>query len=567
MTQIASYAPNIKHDSLTIIPLGGQSELGQLLWIYMYGGQIILVDAGAAYPSTYLPGVDLLLPNTNFLEANQEKIQALLLTNGHEEHSGAVPYLLNHLKIPKILAPKFVSQLLSQSVLGVSDNPVAEFIDTIEFGKTYEVGAFEVEWLRVNNAIADASALKINTPQANVIYTSSFKIDQSPVDSNHFDYHDFATSADDNVTLLISDSTGVEYPGYTPSEASIKDSLETLVEASEGRVFIVFPGTNTHRLQLFFDIAGKTNRKVSLIGDSLLKTALSACVTGNLQYDRKIEANQERLASLPDSEAMVILSGIEDDPLNVLNRLAFGEINEVKLKEGDTLIYSGPILPGKLRFMAGILDQLLSIGVSAVHGYKQGLHVSKHASVEELKFMLTCTMPKYFLPAIGEGRHVMHHAKLAEEWGLDKENIFPLMNGEVLEIKNGMASVIGSVEAEAVLFNRMQGERVTTFSVKERKSLSHEGVVSVAVLLDRGMNLKEVPTIIVGASGFSRTESWTKTKQSIEATIAHIVTESQNAEKESSINQIRNSIREAVVKMIRGNLQAKPQVQVSVHQV
>lgn len=567
MAQLASKEQVIHHDSLVAIPLGGQSELGQVLWIFMYGGRMILVDAGAAYPAKYLPGVDLLLPNTNFLEANQEKIEALLLTNGHEEHSGAVEYLLKHLKIPKILAPKFVSHLLTQSVVGNSDDSITDFIDTVELGKSYEIGPFDVQWLGVNNAIADACALKIETPQGSVIYTSSFKLDQSPKDSGRFDIHSFAKAGDKGVTLLISDSAGVEYRGYTPSEFSISKSLSEHVESAKGRVFIVFPGTNTHRLQIFFDIAKSTGRKVALIGESLLKTALSAAVTGNLNYSREIEASPSQLKNLKDEELMVILSGIEDDPLNVLHSLAFHEIDEVSLQAGDTVIYSGPILPGKMRFMANILDQLMSLGVSVVHGYKQGLHVSKHASSEELKLMLTLTKPKYFVPAIGEGRHIMHHSRLAKEWGMPGGSVFPTKNGEILEIKNGIAKLNGSVEAQAVLYNRLQGEQVTTFSVKERKSLSHEGIVSVSVLIDENKNLIDVPGIISGASGFLLTSDWQDAKKDIEVLIAHIVSEFKNRENFASIAEMRSTLRDSIAKLIRSKLQAKPTVNVSVHEV
>lgn len=209
MSSIVNGSQTIQHDSLAIIPLGGQGELGQLLWVLSHSGVILLVDAGAAYPSRYLPGVDLLLPNTNFLEANQEKIAALLLTNGHEEHSGAVPYLLRHLNIPRILAPRFVSQLLTQSVVGTGDSEAVDLtacLDTIEFGKDYEIGPFNVEWLPVNNAIADASGLKIESPNGTIVYTSSFKLDQTPVDGHQLDIHRFARAGEKGVTLLISDS-------------------------------------------------------------------------------------------------------------------------------------------------------------------------------------------------------------------------------------------------------------------------------------------------------------------------------------------------------------------------
>lgn len=572
MAHIATGSANIMYDSLGIIPLGGQSEFGQMLWVFTYGGEIILVDAGAAYPSEDLPGVDLLLPNTNFLEANQERIVALLLTNGHEEHSGAVNYLLRHVSVPRIMAPRFVSQLLSQSLLGNDGaSPGAKVhrvLDTVELRVPYQIGPFEVEWMRVNNAIADACALRINTPEGTVIYTSSFKLDQTPVDKQFMDIHEFANSGDKGVSLLISDSAGVENEGYTPSEASLKSVFAKHLEEATGRVVVVFPGTNTHRLQILFDIAAMTNRKVVLLGESLLRTALVAAVSGNLVYDRRIESTIEELPRLKPEQCLIIASGIEDDPLNILSELAYGNNPEFSFTEGDTVIYSASIVPGKLRHMAMILDQLLSLGVKAVRD-AGGVHVSKHASREELKLMLSLTKPKYFIPSIGEGRHIMHHAQLAIDWGLEPDDVFPINNGDILEIRNGIAAVTGSVESQAVLFNREQGERVTTFSVHERRALSLEGVLSISLVVNDRQEILAGPSIITGAAGFMRTAEWQETHQALRQAIIEAIERyaPHDDEEDITIGTLRAAVREVAIKMLRSKMQAKPTIQVVVHKV
>ena len=572
MAHIATGSADIQYDSLAVIPLGGQSEFGQLLWVLCYGGEMIIIDAGAAYPAEDLPGVDLLLPNTNFLAANQERIVALLLTNGHEEHCGAVRYLLRHIDVKKIMAPRFVSQLLTQQVVG-SDGGQAEpslgdVLDTVEVRKPYQIGPFEVEWMRVNNAIAESCALKVNTPEGAVIYTSSFKVDQTPVDNEQFDFGAFASAGDKGVALLISDSAGVENEGYTPSESSLASSLEGHITDAQGRVVVVFPGTNTHRLQILFDLARDNDRKVVLIGESLLKTALAAAVTGNLTYDRKIEASIEDVDGLPDENLLIVASGIEDDPLNVLDELAYGRNSDLKLREGDTVIYSANVMPGKLRHMAMILDQLLSLKVKAIHG-RHGVHVSKHASREELKLMLSMTKPKYFVPSIGEGRHIMHHAQLAVDWGLDRRSVFSLGNGDILEIGGGSAGIIGTVESQSVLYNREQGERVTTFSVHERRALSLEGVATVSVTTDKTGRLVSAPSIICGASGFVRSPDWSGFRQELLDVIAGTVERFVSTDGESplEVGAMRAAIREVTVKSFRSKLHAKPTVQVFVHQV
>lgn len=572
MAHIATGSANIMYDSLGVIPLGGQSEFGQMLWVFTYGGEIILVDAGAAYPSEDLPGVDLLLPNTNFLEANQERIVALLLTNGHEEHSGAVNYLLRHVSVPRIMAPRFVSQLLSQSLLGNDGaSPGAKVhrvLDTVELRVPYEIGPFEVEWMRVNNAIADACALRIGTPEGTVIYTSSFKLDQTPVDKQLMDIHEFANSGDKGVSLLISDSAGVENEGYTPSESSLKNVFAKHLEEAPGRVIVIFPGTNTHRLQILFDVAAQTNRKVVLLGESLLRTALVAAVSGNLVYDRRIESTVEELPKLEPEQCLIIASGIEDDPLNVLSELAYGNNPEFSFTEGDTVIYSASIVPGKLRHMAMILDQLLSLGVKAVRD-AGGVHVSKHASREELKLMLSLTKPRYFIPSIGEGRHIMHHAQLAIDWGLEPDDVYPINNGDILEIRNGIASVIGSVESQAVLFNREQGERVTTFSVHERRALSLEGVLSISLVVNDRQEILAGPSIVTGAAAFMKTAEWQETHQALRQAIIEAIERyaPHDDEEEVTIGSLRAAVREVAIKMLRSKMQAKPTIQVVVHKV
>jgi ribonuclease J len=561
---------------LAVIPLGGQSEIGQVLWLVAYGGALLVVDAGAAYPSEDLPGVDLLLPNSNFLEANQDRILALLLTNAHEEHCGAVPYLLHHIKIPKLMGPRYVASFLAQCAIGSNTDTgfACPQVDTIETRHPYQIGPFEVEWIQVNDAVADACALKINTPQGSILYSSSFKLDQTPVDKRLMDVGALAQIGDAGTLLLISDSAGVENLGYTPSEKSVAQNLERLIAASPGRVIVVMPGTNTHRLQILFDIATSLGRKVALLGETLVRTAISAAITGNLNYDRRIESSIVDIQQQEDSKILVIATGMEGDPMQIMNQLAEGDSQEFKVKAGDTVIYSAEIYPGRSRQMAANLDQFLSIGVRTVVGTRQNVHVSKHASREELKLMLALANPTYFVPAIGEGRHIMHHAQLATDFGIPSDAIFPLKNGDVLEIGNGTAQVIGAIEAQAVYFNRDQGERVTTYSVKERRNLSLEGIVSVGLVVSARGELISGPSIEVGAAGFLRSPEWEVAKIELVSNILAAVQKyapENRAKHEQPIkyelSAMRASVRESVAKTLRSKLQAKPTVQVVVHEL
>jgi len=560
----------LKYDRLCLIPLGGQSEIGRALWAISYCGEILLVDAGASYPGTSLPGVDLLLPNTSFLEANKKRITALVLSNGNEEHCGAVPYLLEHLKIPRIMAPRFVAALLSQRLMGLSNKKLAETsIDTIETRKTYQIGAFQIEWLQVNDAIADACGLKINTPEGTIIYTSSFKLDQTPIDGRQMDIARLAETGDQGVLLLLSDSAGVESNVYTPSEKEVARGFERHIKAAEARTIVLLPGTATLRLQVLFDLAKKFKKKVLLFGETLIQTAVAAAITGNLTYDRSIEAHLDQIGQIKDRELMVLATGEDGDAMVLLDDLANGRDRDLVLKKGDTVIFSSEIYPGESRKIAKILDQFLSLGVTAFVSVKDGVHVSSHAGKEELKLMLALCQPKFFVPIIGEGRQIMLHARIAEDFGIRRENIFPLRNGEILEIVNdGTAGVIGSVEAQAVFYNRGQAESVTAFSVSERRSLSMEGVLNVGILLSSDWTLLQEPTFEGAALGFTQSQEWQTLQSELVESLRECVQKHKDLKDGArDIAALRASLRDIISKSLRSRLSSKPAIQVTLHEL
>lgn len=557
----------LKYDRLCLMALGGQSEIGRVLWVLSYAGELLLIDAGVSYPGTTLPGVDLLLPNTSFLETNQERISALILSNGNEEHCGAVPYLLDHLKIPRILAPRFVAALLSQRLMdrdGKSDTT----IDTIETRTNYQIGAFQVEWLQVNDAIADACGLKISTPEGVIIYTSSFKLDQTPIDGRLMDIHRLAETGDQGVTLLLSDSAGVESSAYTPSEKEVARGFEKHIASCPGRAIVLLPAAATLRLQILFDLAKQVGRRVLVFGETLIQTAVAAAITGNLSYERSIEANLSDLNSIKDRELLVLATGEDGDAMVLLQQLASGRSKDLVLKRGDTVIFSSEIYPGESRKLALILDKLLTLGVRAFISVKDNVHVSNHAGMEELKLMLALTKPKYFIPVIGEGRHIMHHAQIAQDFGMSSSNIFPLRNGEILELGNGIATVIGSVEAQAVFFNRGQEESVTAFSVSERRSLSMEGCLNVGILLSNEWKILQAPVFEGAALGFSQAPEWEQLKLELNEAIQECIQKHlDNADPERDIVALRASIRDLISKQVRSRLSSKPTIQVNLHEL
>jgi len=317
-----------------------------------------------------------------------------------------------------------------------------------------------------------------------------------------------------------------------------------------------------------FDLARSNKRKVLLLGEVLIRAAVAAAITGSLEFDRAVEAKLADLKQLSDRELLIVATGVEGDPMEMLAELATGTHPEIVSKEGDLVIFSAPIEPGRSRQLANLLDQFLSQGVKVVYGDKERIHVGKHASREELKLMLSITSPTYFVPAFGEGRHIMHHAQLASEWGLPAESIFPLKNGEVLSISNGLATVLGAVESQAVLLNRDQGERVTTFSVKERRALSTEGIITLSLVVDQDGVLVSGPAIEAGGAGFLNSPEWMETrKELLEASLTLVNKQLLEAVGKVEINQLKSVLRDAAVKILRARLQAKPAVQVVIQQL
>lgn len=556
---------------LTVIPLGGQSELGQVLWLVNYQGRTLIVDAGAAYPNRELPGVDLFLPNTSFLEANHKNIEALLLTNGNEEYLGAVPYLLKHVPIPKIMAPRFVNYLLDQTKTDLpSEHPIHKVpIETIDTKKTYKLGPFEIEWIDVNDAVSQSCGLRISTKSGQIVYLATFKLDQTPVDRKLTDISRLAQLGESGVDLLISSSAGVERGGYSESELGLYTKLSARIKEAKGRVCILMSGKNTNRLQLLIDIARQYKRKVLLIGEPLIQSAVACAMTGNLIYQPDMEVTLEDLPNLKDEEILIIATGKEGNPMPALAEIAAARHKSIKVKSGDTIIYSSEVPPGRLRQMAMLLDQFLFLGVKVYWGEEQGVHVSRTANQEELKLIFSLLKPKYFVPAFGEGRHIIHHAKLAQEWGMFEDNIFPLQNGQILAIENDSASIIGRVESQAVLVNTEHGERITTFTVNERRAMSFEGLITISLIIDEKGKLMEAPKFSCSAASFRYSIQWKDacadaTSKIVEALDKHFADKASG----SKIDEIalRNLVRDSALKILRGHLQTKPVLQIVIQQ-
>jgi len=567
------FIKNIEGQQLTVIPLGGQSELGQVLWLVCYQGKILIIDAGAAYPTRELPGVDLLLPNTNFLEANQNKILALLLTSANEEYMGAVSYLVKHVAVPKIMAPKFVNCLLEQTKEDLSeDHPLRHIeIENTETKQTYQIGPFAVEWIKVNDAVVQTGALCISVGKNEIVYMTSFKLDQTPVDHQLADIGRLAQLGESGTTLLIGTSAGTERPGYSESESGLQQRLRSYISTARGRVIVLMSGTNSYRLQTLIDIAKSCHRKILLLGDSLIHCAVASAMTENLDYQPELEISLEQMEKLPENKILIVATGKEGNPMSALIELANGSHRNLSTKSADTIIYSGDVPPGRLRQMAMLLDQFLLAGIRIYWGEEHGVHVPRNASQEELKLALSLIKPTYFVPAFGEGRHIMHHAQLAYDWGMPVSSVFPLQNGQILSIQDGEAEIRGRVEYQAVLVNRDHGERITTFTANERLAMSLEGLITISLIIDSNGQLVSGPQFDCSAASFRYSMQWkeacTELTISIGEAINKWASDKTNEEKQTDEVAIRGLVRDTAYKTLRAQLQTKPVLQIIIQQL
>ncbi len=563
---------NIDDFELAVVPLGGQSELGQVLWVISYKGEIIIVDAGAAYPTRELPGVDSLLPNTSFLEANQDRIKALLLTSGNEEYIGAVPYLVSHVAVPKIMAPKFVCCLIEQTKDELpSDHALKDIeIENIETKRSYHIGPFEVEWINLSNSAAQSCALRISIAGNEIIYMTSFKLDQTPVDHQLVDIGRLAQLGEQGITLLIGSSAGVEHPGYSVSELALFDSIYSLINQATGRVIVLMSGTNPYRLQTLIDIAKRSQRKILLLGESLIHCAVASAMTESLIYQPEIEASLEEIEKLSDSSVLIVATGKDGNPMSALTELAHATHKNITAKSGDTIIYSSEIPPGRLRQMAMLLDQFLQANINIYWGEEQGVHVARNASQEELKLLLSLIKPKYFVPAFGEGRHIMHNANLAYQSGMSSDKVFPMQNGQILALENGHANIVGQVEFQAVLVNREQGERITTFTVNERRAMSQEGLITISLIINSQGQLVSGPQFDCSAASFRYSLQWKEAclemTKNISEAIKNAVSITTPKEGKDDV-AIRSLVRDTAFKTLRAQLQTKPVLQIVIQQL
>ncbi len=467
---------------LSIIPLGGVEEIGLNMTVMEYGNDLIIVDAGLMFPEEDMLGVDFVIPDFSYLIENKDKIKGVVLTHGHEDHTGAIPFLLKEIDVPIYGTPLTLG--LVKEKLKEHSLESAKLIP-VKPRDVVNLGVFSIEFVRVTHSIVDGVGLGIDTPLGKIVHTGDFKLDPTPVDGQLMDFHKFSEYGEKGTLVLLSDSTNAEKGGFTFSEKEVSRAFEDIFSKAQGRIIIATFASNIHRIQQAIDVAVKFGRKVILCGRSIVSNAQIALDLGYLQIPRETWLRLEDLKKLEDREVVIITTGSQGEPMSVLSRIATNEHKNIKAKHGDTVILSAKMIPGNERSIGRIINHLFKRGANVIYEKVSEVHVSGHASKEELKLMLNLVKPKYFIPIHGEYRHLVYHSRLAEKIGIPKENIFILENGEALEISDIGAAKNGRVNSGRVFIDGKGVGDVGGMVLRDRQRLAYDGIVLVIIAVEK----------------------------------------------------------------------------------
>jgi ribonuclease J len=482
--------------SLTAIPLGGLGEFGMNMLVLRLGDDIIVIDAGMMFPESELLGVDLVIPDISYLKQNRAKVRAIVLTHGHEDHIGALPYILRDLNVP-IYGTRFTLALVKKRLeeAGLLDSTT---LREVMPGRTIEIGPYEIEFVSVTHSTLDCVALAIRTPLGVIVHTGDFKIDQTPVDKASFDLHTLAKYGREGVLALFSDSTNVERPGFTPSERAVVPRIEDLCRSAPRRVILSCFASSIHRIQQVIDIAARVNRKVAFVGRSMIDNVEIAHSLGLLQIPDGMVVRPQDIRGFDPKRLVILASGSQAEPMSSLSRIAVDNHRHVSVEENDTVILSARIIPGNEKPIFRMLDHMFRRRALVYYDNSGGMiHVSGHASQEEQKLILQLVKPRYFVPVHGEYRHLFRHAALAHQLGAVSAEILLLEDGQAVEFTEERAHRGDPVPAGRVLVDSGSLEEIEEVVIRDRKHLSEDGIVVPIIAIDKHTGkLESQPEIV-----------------------------------------------------------------------
>ncbi len=476
--------PKKNGNKLKIIPLGGLGEIGKNLTVFEYGRDMIVVDCGLAFPNYDMLGVDYVIPDMSYIESKMDRLRAIIITHGHEDHIGSLPYLLK-----KVKAPIYGTRL----TLGLIENKLIEHPSVgdvkykkIAAGDTVSIGCFKIEFIKVSHSIAGVVALAIHTPAGTVVHTADFKIDYTPLDGAPIDLGKFAKLGEEGVMLLMSDSTNATRPGYTMTERMVGATFEKYFRMAKGRIIVATFASNIHRVEQIIQMATMFGRKVYLQGRSMVNVAEVAMRLGEMKIKKNTLVDVEQIKRLPDEKVCIITTGSQGEAMSGLVRMASDTLHSrLNVEAGDTVILSSSPIPGNEKYVSNVINQLFKKGAIVVDHGSEAVHVSGHACQEELKIILQLTKPKYFMPIHGEYRHLKTHGLIAEELGVSHDNIFFPEIGEVLELNSESAKITGTVPSGNIMIDGSGIGDVGNIVLRDRRLLSQDGLFVVVVAVSK----------------------------------------------------------------------------------
>ena len=472
-----------KASKLKIIPLGGLHEVGKNITVFEYENEIIVVDCGLSFPEDDMLGVDLVIPDISYLEKNVDKIKGLIITHGHEDHIGSVPYLLKKINIP-IYAPKLAAGLIRNKL---EEHKLLRSTTLIEVtqGQTLQLGKnFKVEIIRSTHSIPDSVMLAITTPAGTILHTGDFKVDYTPIDGKIMDFGRIAELGNKGILALMADSTNAERKGFTMSESSIGEVFDKLFLHCTKRIVVATFASNVHRIQQIVNSAVKYNRKIAVCGRSMINMIETARELGYIKCPENIFIDIDMINSYTDEQLVIITTGSQGEPMSALTRMAAGDHRKVKITPNDLVIISATPIPGNEKFVSKVIDDLMQIGAEVVYSALEAIHVSGHACQEEQKLILALAKPKYFIPVHGEYRQLRAHSETAQSMGIDKDNIIMMSNGRILEINEDGAELTGSVQSGRVLVDGLGIGDVGSVVLRDRQHLSQDGLIVIVLTMD-----------------------------------------------------------------------------------
>ena len=486
---------------LRVIPLGGMREIGKNMTVFEYGDDLIVIDCGMAFPDTRMPGIDIIIPDFRYLRENRDKIRGILITHGHEDHIGALPWLLKEFDVPVYATPMSM-KLIEIKLDNTRPKVESKKLQVVRAGDSLSIGAFGIEFIHVNHSIADAVSIALTTPVGTVFFTGDFKIDYTPTTVDPIDLGKIAEIGNRGVLALISESTNAERPGHSLSEREVGKAFKDIFSEATGRIIVATFSSNVFRLQQVISTAESFGRKVLILGRSMLNVFEAANSLGYLSYQPSTIMDIQSIDSFPAEEIVILATGSQGEPMSALSRLAYSEHRSTEIMEGDTVILSSSMIPGNEEAIYRVVNELFMKGAQVIYESLSEVHASGHACQDELKQILTLTKPRYFIPSHGEFRMLYRHAELASKMGIPNERIVLSKNGEILEFsQDGSLNFAGYTEGAGILIDGSGMGDVDEYVLNDRLRLADEGVVSVTIVIDAQAN-RLYGDPVVQAKGF-----------------------------------------------------------------